>query len=79
MFVERLGTGYGWYHDPASYKPPFMDEVLMTREEAEENGSNPCPRCFPDSDYGDRFQVTDMGGGTTRYVQKEHDNAPENE
>lgn len=73
VFVERMGTGYGWYHDPESYKPPDADEVVMTRDEAEENGANPCPRCFPDSEYGQAFEVTDLGGGTTKYVPKSPD------
>lgn len=75
VFVERMGTGYGWYHDPGPYKPPVMDEVIMTPEEAEQNGANPCPRCFPDSEYGQRFEISDMGGGTTRYALKEHDDS----
>lgn len=43
----------------------------MSREEAEHNGENPCPRCFPDSEYGKRFDVTEMPGGVTRYMLKD--------
>lgn len=71
VFVERQGTGYGWYHDPDSYRPPWTDEVVMAHEEADENGAHPCPRCFPESEYGRRFDVTDLPGGTTRYIPKE--------
>ena len=70
VFVERQGTGYGWYHDPDSYHP-LPDEVVMTFEEADQNGAHPCPRCFPESDYGSRFDVTEMPGGTTKYVQRD--------
>ena len=70
VFVERQGTGYGWYHDPDSYHP-HPDEVVMTFEEADQNGAHPCPRCFPESDYGSRFDVTEMPGGTTRYIPKD--------
>ncbi|MFC6753914.1 type II toxin-antitoxin system HicB family antitoxin [Halorubrum tibetense] len=79
VFVERMGTGYGWYHDPESYKPPVADEVVMTREEAEESNANPCPRCFPKSEYEKKFNVTDLGGGTTKYVPKSSDGAIEEE
>jgi len=78
VYVERMGTGYGWYHDPGPYKPPVADEVIMTREEAEANGANPCPRCFPESEDGQRFEVTNMGGGTTRYAPKEIDEDADN-
>lgn len=73
VFVERMGTGYGWYHDPASYKSPVAEEVVMTRDEADEIGANPCPRCFPDSEYGQGFRVTDLGGGTTKYSPESPD------
>lgn len=45
----------------------------MTGEEAEGNGANPCPRCFPDSEYGQGFGVIDRGGGMSRYVPKSPD------
>lgn len=67
VIVERLGTGYGWYHDPASYKSYWTDEVVMSRADAEENGSNACPRCFPTSEHGEQFDVTELPGGVTRY------------
>jgi len=73
VFVERQGTGYGWYHGPDSYQPHWTDEVVMSREEAEHNGAHPCPRCFPDSEYGQRFDITEMSGGVTRYTPKEHE------
>ena len=68
--VERQGTGYGWYHDPDSYQP-YADEVVMAREEADQNGAHPCPRCFPGSNYGSRFDVIEMPDGTTRYFQRD--------
>ena len=71
VFVERQGTGYEWYHDPDSYQPHWTDEVVMFREEAEHNGANPCPRCFPDSEYGRRFDITEMPGGVTKYAPKD--------
>lgn len=71
VFVERQGTGYGWYHDPESYQPHRTDEVVMARDEAHHNGAHPCPQCFPDSEYGRRFGVTELPGGTTRYIPKD--------
>ena len=71
VFVERQGTGYGWYHDPESYQSRGLDEVIMPRDEADHNGANPCPRCFPESEYGQRFDITDMPGGTTKYIPKD--------
>lgn len=79
VFVERMGTGYGWYHDPELYKSPIADEVVMTQEEADETGANPCPRCFPDLEYGQRFEVTDLGDRTTRYAPKEPDETTDEE
>lgn len=73
VIVERQGTGYGWYHDPAGYTSYWTDEVVMTREEAEERGANPCPKCFPETEYGNMFDVTDMPGGVTRYEIKDPD------
>lgn len=32
VFVERLETRYGWYHDPESYKHSVTDEIVMTQE-----------------------------------------------
>ena len=71
VFVERQGTGYGWYHDPDSYQPHRTAEVVMARDEANQNGAHPCPRCFPESEYGSRFDVTEIPGGTTRYILKD--------
>jgi len=72
VFVERMGTGYGWYHDPRTYNSTPSD-VLMTLEEAEEKASMPCPKCFPESEGAERFDVTDMPGGVTRYEAKDPD------
>jgi hypothetical protein len=74
VFVERQGTGYGWYHEPESYQPHWTDEVVMAREEAHRNGAHPCPRCFPDSEYGSRFDITEISGGVTRYTPKDRRN-----
>jgi predicted RNase H-like HicB family nuclease len=73
VFVERQGTGYGWHHDPDSYQPHWTDEVVMFREEAEHNGAHPCPRCFPSSGYGRRFDITEMPGGVTKYAPKDRE------
>lgn len=70
VFVERMGTGYGWYHDPRTYNSTLGD-VLMSREEAEEKASMPCPKCFPESEEAKRFDVTDMPEGVTRYEPKD--------
>lgn len=67
VLVERLGTGYGWYHDPAGYDPGLADEVVMDRETAESAGSNPCPRCFPTTTFAEQFDVADLPGGMTRF------------
>jgi len=72
VFVERMGTGYGWYHDPRTYNSTPGD-VLMSLEEAEEKASMPCPKCFPESEEAERFDVTDMPGGITRYEPKDPD------
>lgn len=70
VFVERMGTGYGWYHDPTTYNSTPGD-VLMSLEEAEAKASMPCPKCFPESEAAARFDVTDTPGGVTRYEQKD--------
>lgn len=70
VFVEQMGTGYGWYHDPRTYTSTAGD-VVMSRDQAEEKASMPCPKCFPESKEAERFEVTDMSGGVTRYEQKE--------
>jgi predicted RNase H-like HicB family nuclease len=76
VFVERQGTDYGWYHDPATYTSSWMDEVVLSREEAEEKGSNPCPRCFSTTDYGEQFEIADLPGGVTKYERTEFDSDP---
>jgi predicted RNase H-like HicB family nuclease len=67
VFVERQGTGYGWYHDPAVYSSYWTDEVVLSREEAENEGSNPCPECFSTTEYSEQFDVIDLPGGVTKY------------
>jgi predicted RNase H-like HicB family nuclease len=71
VIVERQRTQYGWYHDPAAYTSSWTDEVVMDREEAEESGANPCPKCFPDTEYGASFDVTELSDGGTRYARKD--------
>jgi hypothetical protein len=70
VFVERMGNDYGWFHDPAEYRTSFGDTVMMSREEAVEAGSDPCPRCFPDTDFAEQYDVTGGPGGLTHYVHK---------
>lgn len=67
VVVERQGTGYGWYHDPAEYGTPRPDDVVLSLEDAEGAGSNPCPRCFPTTEFAQQFDVTELPGGITRY------------
>lgn len=67
VLVERRGTGYGWYHDPARYDPGLADEAVMVREAAEAAGSNPCPRCFPKMAFAEQFDVTDLASGVSRF------------
>lgn len=75
VFVERQGAGYGWYHDPASYTSQWTDEVLLSQDEAEQAGAKPCPRCFPDTEYGKMFDVIKLPGGVIQFAAKDHDDS----
>lgn len=55
----------------------------MSLEEAGKNGANLCPRCFPTSEPGERFDVTELPGGVTRdertdLMTTNHESLPEN-
>ncbi len=79
VLVEQLiQEGGPWFHDPSKYDP-FPEDVEMTRREAEEEGHDPCPSCFPDTEYSKNYEVkhfvTSSGSviTATRFVGKPED------
>lgn len=59
VVVEQLMDEMGpWYHDVDFYNGNFSTDKTMSRDEAEEFGVEPCPACFPGTEYAETYEVT---------------------
>lgn len=56
VFLEGIGVHGAWYHAADAYDPLEGDEKL-TRGEAEERGANPCPQCYPNTEYAEKITI----------------------